>query len=120
LQQANWIIGPAYFVVYIFFIFFILLNMFLAIINDAYSEVKAEMSRQKHEFEMIDFFKKVLLSFYYVYYNSVTYFWEIVFILPYVLLAAQLFHCCMHWTLTAQHYPQLQKSIACSFGFSFI
>jgi len=33
--------------------------MFLAIINDAYSEVKAEMSRQKHDFEMIDFFKKV-------------------------------------------------------------
>ena len=33
--------------------------MFLAIINDAYSEVKAEMSRQKHEFEMFDFFKKV-------------------------------------------------------------
>jgi len=33
--------------------------MFLAIVNDAYSEVKSEMSRQKHEFEMIDFFKKV-------------------------------------------------------------
>jgi len=37
--------------------------MFLAIVNDAYSEVKAEMSRQKHEFEMVDFFKKV--CFYY-------------------------------------------------------
>ena len=59
LQQANYILGPAYFVFYVFFIFFILLNMFLAIVNDAYSEVKAEMSRQKHEFEMIDFFKKV-------------------------------------------------------------
>jgi len=59
LHQANYILGPAYFVFYVFFIFFIFLNMFLAIINDAYSEVKAEMSRQKHEFEMIDFFKKV-------------------------------------------------------------
>jgi len=59
LQQADCILGPAYFILYVFFIFFILLNMFLAIINDAYSEVKAEMSRQKHEFEMIDFFKKV-------------------------------------------------------------
>jgi len=59
LQQANCILGPIYFVFYVFFIFFILLNMFLAIINDAYSEVKAEMSWQKHEFEMIDFFRKV-------------------------------------------------------------
>lgn len=59
LQQANCILGPTYFILYVFFTFFILLNMFLAIINDAYSEVKAEMSRQKHEFEMIDFFKKV-------------------------------------------------------------
>ena len=59
LQQANCILGPIYFVFYVFFIFFILLNMFLAIVNDAYSEVKAEMSRQKHEFEMVDFFKKV-------------------------------------------------------------
>lgn len=44
---------------YVFFIFFILLNMFLAIMNDAYAEVKADMSRKQHEFEMIDFFKKV-------------------------------------------------------------
>lgn len=62
LQQANCILGPAYFILYVFFIFFILLNMFLAIINDSYSEVKAEMSRHKHEFEMIHFFKKVKLS----------------------------------------------------------
>ena len=65
LQQANCILGPTYFVLYVFFIFFILLNMFLAIINDAYSEVKAEMSRQKHEFEMIDFFRKVAGCIYY-------------------------------------------------------
>jgi polycystin 2 len=58
LQNANRVLGPAYFVLYVFFVFFILLNMFLAIINDAYAEVKADMSRQKSEFEMIDFFKK--------------------------------------------------------------
>jgi len=59
LQQANRILGPAYFILYVFFVFFILLNMFLAIINDTYSEVKADISTQKSEFEMADYFKQV-------------------------------------------------------------
>ena len=33
--------------------------MFLAIINDTYSEVKADISSQKNEFEVADYFKKV-------------------------------------------------------------
>lgn len=33
--------------------------MFLAIINDTYSEVKADMSQQRSEMEMTDFIKKV-------------------------------------------------------------
>ena len=33
--------------------------MFLAIINDTYSEVKAELSNQKNEFDVGDYFKKV-------------------------------------------------------------
>jgi polycystin 2 len=32
--------------------------MFLAIINDTYSEVKNDMSTQKSEFELRDYFKK--------------------------------------------------------------
>ena len=59
LQQANRILGPAYFILYVFFVFFILLNMFLAIINDTYSEVKADISTQKSEFEMSDYLKQV-------------------------------------------------------------
>lgn len=34
--------------------------MFLAIINDTYSEVKADMSQQRTEMEMTDLIKKVL------------------------------------------------------------
>ena len=59
LEAANRILGPAYFVLYVFFVFFVLLNMFLAIINDTYSEVKADISSQKNEFEMADYFKQV-------------------------------------------------------------
>ena len=33
-------------------------NMFLAIINDTYSEVKAEIAAQKNEFEIGDYFKR--------------------------------------------------------------
>jgi polycystin 2 len=32
--------------------------MFLAIINDTYSEVKAEIAKQKNEFEIADYFKR--------------------------------------------------------------
>ena len=47
LQEAHYILGPGFFFFYIFIVFFILLNMFLAIINDTYSEVKAEMEETK-------------------------------------------------------------------------
>lgn len=33
--------------------------MFLAIINDTYSEVKGDMANQMNEFEMTDYFKRV-------------------------------------------------------------
>ncbi len=33
--------------------------MFLAIINDTYAEVKAELSTQKNEFEIGDYFRRV-------------------------------------------------------------
>lgn len=58
LEQANRVLGPIYFILYVFFVFFVLLNMFLAIINDTYSEVKADISSQKNEFEVADYFKK--------------------------------------------------------------
>ncbi len=59
LEEANRVLGPIYFILYVFFVFFVLLNMFLAIINDTYSAVKEELGNQKSEFEMADYFKKV-------------------------------------------------------------
>uniref|UniRef100_A0A8C6M8C3 Polycystin-2 n=1 Tax=Nothobranchius furzeri TaxID=105023 RepID=A0A8C6M8C3_NOTFU len=57
--EENPVLGPIYFTTFVFFIFFILMNMFLAIINDTYSEVKADMSQQRSEMEMTDLIKKV-------------------------------------------------------------
>ncbi|XP_013887336.1 polycystin-2 isoform X2 [Austrofundulus limnaeus] len=58
IEEANPVLGPIYFSTFVIFIFFILMNMFLAIINDTYSEVKADMSQQRSEMEMTDLIKK--------------------------------------------------------------
>ncbi|KAM7419411.1 hypothetical protein PAMA_016501 [Pampus argenteus] len=58
IKEANPVLGPIYFTTFVIFIFFILMNMFLAIINDTYSEVKADMSQQRSEMEMTDLIKK--------------------------------------------------------------
>ena len=58
LEKANRVLGPIFFLCYVFFVFFVLLNMFLAIINDTYSEVKEEIAAQKNDFEIADYFKR--------------------------------------------------------------
>ncbi|CAI2352289.1 unnamed protein product [Caenorhabditis sp. 36 PRJEB53466] len=56
LEDCNRFFGPAFFIAYVFFVFFILLNMFLAIINDSYVEVKAELARKKDGEGILDWF----------------------------------------------------------------
>ncbi|XP_038625104.1 polycystin-2 isoform X2 [Tachyglossus aculeatus] len=58
IEEANRVLGPIYFTTFVFFMFFILLNMFLAIINDTYSEVRADMAQQKTEMELSDLIRK--------------------------------------------------------------
>ena len=57
-QAAHPSLGPLFFIIFIFIVFFILLNMFLAIINDTYSEVKGEMEMTKIQFEITDLFAR--------------------------------------------------------------
>ncbi|KFV69600.1 Polycystin-2, partial [Dryobates pubescens] len=58
LEEANRVLGPIYFTTFVFIMFFILLNMFLAILNDTYSEVRADMAQQKAEMELSDLIRK--------------------------------------------------------------
>ena len=58
LEAANRFFGPVYFLCFVFFVFFVLLNMFLAILSDSFGEVKAEIAAKKNEFEMGDYFKQ--------------------------------------------------------------
>ncbi|XP_069508718.1 polycystin-2-like protein 2 isoform X2 [Ambystoma mexicanum] len=58
IELVNRILGPIYFISYVFFVFFVLLNMFLAIINDTYSDVKADFSVKRSEFEIGDLIRR--------------------------------------------------------------
>ncbi|XP_062575644.1 polycystin-2-like protein 1 [Saccostrea cucullata] len=56
LRAVDRYLGPTFFFLFIFFIFFILVNMFLAIINDTYSEVKSELANQQDDFQISEYF----------------------------------------------------------------
>ncbi|KAG5883446.1 hypothetical protein JTB14_028723 [Gonioctena quinquepunctata] len=55
IERANRILAPIYFLSYIFLVFFVLLNMFLAIINDTYADVKTEIAIAPDELQMTEF-----------------------------------------------------------------
>jgi polycystin 2 len=58
LEAANRVLGPMFFLTYVFIVFFVLLNMFIAIINDTYAEIKEELANEKSEIELGAFFKQ--------------------------------------------------------------
>ena len=58
IEDANRFLGPLFFISYVFFVFFVLINMFLAIINDTYAEVKSDLAQQEDDFAFGDYFKK--------------------------------------------------------------
>ena len=64
--KPNW--GPFYFISYIFMVFFFLLNMFLAIVNDTYAEVKEEMDEEP--FDVGAYFKEGQLQKYFQRFES--------------------------------------------------
>ncbi|KAK2546861.1 Polycystic kidney disease protein 1-like 2, partial [Acropora cervicornis] len=55
MLQANRIIGPIFFCSYTVFVVFILINMFVSIINDAFTEVRSDVEKQSNEYEIVDF-----------------------------------------------------------------
>ncbi|KAM7534816.1 hypothetical protein Aperf_G00000113957 [Anoplocephala perfoliata] len=57
IKAAHLILGPIFFIIYIFFVFFVLLNMFLAIIGEAYAKVKEDMAKRKNDFKFIGYIK---------------------------------------------------------------
>ena len=62
LEKADQILGPIFFITYIFLVFLVLLNMFLAIINDTYSEMKKEITENK--LHMGSYVKMIMMRFF--------------------------------------------------------
>ena len=55
MSQANRIIGPIFFYSYTVSIVFILINMFVTIINDTFTEVRSDVEKQSNDYEIVDF-----------------------------------------------------------------
>ena len=55
MSKANRIIGPIFFYSYTVSMVFILINMFLSIINDAFTEVRSDVEKQSNDYEIVDF-----------------------------------------------------------------
>jgi cytochrome b subunit of formate dehydrogenase len=58
LLQANMFFGPLMFAVYNIFIVFILLNMFVSIINDSFASVRKNAEKQNDDLNMVQFVKE--------------------------------------------------------------
>jgi hypothetical protein len=57
LQKVSPILGPMFFMSFVFFCFFVLMNMFMAIIGNSYNNVKEENANKDPEFMLSDFLK---------------------------------------------------------------
>ncbi|XP_048576826.1 uncharacterized protein LOC5521481 isoform X2 [Nematostella vectensis] len=55
MEEENRMLGRIYFFSFMYFIVMYLMNMFLAIINDSFSEVKTSNDDLKNEYEMVEF-----------------------------------------------------------------
>ncbi|XP_077983292.1 polycystin-1-like protein 2 [Glandiceps talaboti] len=55
LDTHHSILGPLYFATFSITCFFVLLNMLISIVNDAYTRVKEDISLQSNDYEIVDF-----------------------------------------------------------------
>ena len=56
LSRIDHVIGPLFFFTFVLFVSWILINMFMAILDDAYNRVRLECGTMSNEYEIIDFF----------------------------------------------------------------
>ena len=59
MEQTNRYLGPSFFISFQVLVFFILINMFLAIINDSYVEIK-NREENKKKFQIAKYLKNSL------------------------------------------------------------
>ena len=55
LESSNNLFGPIFFFAYFFTVMFLLLNIFVTILNESISKVKEDTSKQANEYEIVSF-----------------------------------------------------------------
>lgn len=58
MKGSNGVLGPLVFFTYVVTVYYILINMFLTILNESFASVRADISLQSHEYEMVSFMMK--------------------------------------------------------------
>ncbi|ELU06540.1 hypothetical protein CAPTEDRAFT_185815 [Capitella teleta] len=58
MQLSSPVLGPLFFFCYVVTVYYILINMFLTILSEAFSAVRADVNKQSNEYEMVDFIFK--------------------------------------------------------------
>ena len=54
-ESVNGVLGPAFFFAFNIFVNWIVMNMYISILNDSISEVRFDVAQQTNEYEMIDY-----------------------------------------------------------------
>nr|CAI5864218.1 unnamed protein product [Callosobruchus analis] len=57
IEKADKVLAPIYFLSFIYLVFFVLLNMFLAIISDTYTNVRTEIATGPDELQMSEYLR---------------------------------------------------------------
>ena len=55
MQMSSPVLGPLFFFCYVVTVYYILVNMFLTILSEAFTVVRMNVSMQSNDFEMVDF-----------------------------------------------------------------
>jgi polycystin 1L2 len=55
MVRTSPILGPLFFFIYIVIVFCILVNMFVIILNKSFAQVRADISKQSNEYEIVNF-----------------------------------------------------------------
>ena len=55
MHMASPLLGPIVFFLYVLSVYFILINMFLTILNEAFTRVRRDVALQSNDYEMVDF-----------------------------------------------------------------
>ena len=55
MKDASSVLGPMFFFIYVISVGYILINMFITILNESFTAVRADINKQRNDYEMVEF-----------------------------------------------------------------